>query len=396
MTKILNQLSPILNVFGDYDLTKEILEFLDPISKIQTLSITKCQESLRLELIKDILNQDPFYYLLLTDDDKHNKELIITTLLKKSAVIDSVPPKALECFTRDDVIKLLGNDASLFKYIPKGYRYDDGIILLCLKKKPKKIWGLIPIEKKKDFLKTNLTLVTEEDIHYYPYTLLQDAKQFIEQDVNNFQYFSRELRGNPEVIQKVKSSLFERIEKKRLPCLKKISDIILSNKNIMYDIILRYPSAVRFCSVLKQDRDIIIAAVSQYGDILEQASMNLRSDYYVVLAAVSQSGSALKHASIILKDNRDIVLEAVRQDGNSYKFASNRLKNDPEVVLVSYYNSRNFWHYYSDANKHIIRKNVFLSLSFLSLRDKKYKYQNRIIENVIGDEDLRKLIGEFL
>ena len=195
MSKKLSQLSPIHNVLWDFDLIKNILPYLDTISKIKTLSIiTQCQESLRLELIKKILHEYPYGYFYLTQEDKNNKELIITALLKNSAVINIVPSKALYCFTRGEILKLISKDASLFKYISERHRHDVGIINLALQKNPKN-WEIIPIKKKKKHIKKNLNLITCEDIINYPETI-QFANNSIEQDINNFDFFSCELQYN--------------------------------------------------------------------------------------------------------------------------------------------------------------------------------------------------------
>ena len=61
---------------------------------------------------------------------------------------------------------------------------------------------------------------------------------------------------------------------------------------------------------LRDDRDIVLAAVAKSGAVLEYASPNLRSDREVVLAAVLESGRALKHASSELQKDRELVLAA--------------------------------------------------------------------------------------
>lgn len=58
-----------------------------------------------------------------------------------------------------------------------------------------------------------------------------------------------------------------------------------------------------------------------------------RDNKRVVLEAVSQKGYALNGASPRLKDDRDVVLRAVKNYGYSLQFASDRLKADKEIVL---------------------------------------------------------------
>ena len=64
--------------------------------------------------------------------------------------------------------------------------------------------------------------------------------------------------------------------------------------------------------------------------------MELKNDRDVVLVAVTQNGRALEWASAELKNDRDIVLVAVRQAGfGAYRHASQELKRDPEIERLN-------------------------------------------------------------
>jgi Domain of unknown function (DUF4116) len=96
---------------------------------------------------------------------------------------------------------------------------------------------------------------------------------------------------------------------------------------------------------LKNDREVVWAAVTGdtaseelFGNMwcaLQFASPALRDDSDLVLAAVRNNGSALEVASNRLQDNRDVVMAAVRQDGLALEFASPRFQGDDEVVLTA-------------------------------------------------------------
>jgi NhaP-type Na+/H+ and K+/H+ antiporter len=86
---------------------------------------------------------------------------------------------------------------------------------------------------------------------------------------------------------------------------------------------------------LKNDKEIVLAAVQQDGKSLEDASHELKNDKEIVLAAVQQAGKSLEDASTELKNDKEIVLAAVQQDGKSLEDASHKLKNDKEVVLAA-------------------------------------------------------------
>jgi hypothetical protein len=60
----------------------------------------------------------------------------------------------------------------------------------------------------------------------------------------------------------------------------------------------------------RDDKEVIMAAVTQDGKCLQLASVALRGDKEVVLAAVTQNGCALRYASAALLGDRCFVLAA--------------------------------------------------------------------------------------
>ena len=78
-------------------------------------------------------------------------------------------------------------------------------------------------------------------------------------------------------------------------------------------------------------REVVMAAVKQYGNALMDASADLKNTLEVVLAAVKQDGKALLWASDNMKNNREVVMAAVKQNGRAIGFASAELRNDPEI-----------------------------------------------------------------
>jgi len=57
---------------------------------------------------------------------------------------------------------------------------------------------------------------------------------------------------------------------------------------------------------LRNDKDVVLAAVSRSGRVLMHVSEALRNDKDVVLAAVNQCGEAVEHASEKLRIDRDV------------------------------------------------------------------------------------------
>merc|ERR1719422_964154 len=64
------------------------------------------------------------------------------------------------------------------------------------------------------------------------------------------------------------------------------------------------------------------------------ASQELREDREVVLAAVVQDGTALEFADKKFLEDREVVLQAVASNGMVLKHLGQELRNDPEVLLA--------------------------------------------------------------
>jgi len=93
-------------------------------------------------------------------------------------------------------------------------------------------------------------------------------------------------------------------------------------------------SALRFASEkVRDDRDVVMAAVVEYGEALRYADVWSRADRAVVLAAVQSYGPALEHvADEELRDDREVVLAAVRQKASALAFASHGLKAEANFM----------------------------------------------------------------
>lgn len=83
------------------------------------------------------------------------------------------------------------------------------------------------------------------------------------------------------------------------------------------------------------DKEIVMAAVQQYGYALEHASEMLKNDKDIVLAAVTNVGYSLEYAGETLKDDKDVVFAAVTNYGGALEFAGDTLKNDQEIVTAA-------------------------------------------------------------
>jgi len=106
--------------------------------------------------------------------------------------------------------------------------------------------------------------------------------------------------------------------------------------NFEKSVVSYFPLALEYASTrLKDDPEVVKAAVNNDGWALEYASTRLKDDPEVAEVAVEKDGNALKYASARLRDNPDIVIAAVKNHGYALEYASKRLRDDPEIVTTA-------------------------------------------------------------
>eukprot|EP00933_Yihiella_yeosuensis_P071773 TRINITY_DN80004_c0_g1_i1.p1 TRINITY_DN80004_c0_g1~~TRINITY_DN80004_c0_g1_i1.p1 ORF type:complete len:884 (+),score=185.80 TRINITY_DN80004_c0_g1_i1:95-2746(+) len=83
---------------------------------------------------------------------------------------------------------------------------------------------------------------------------------------------------------------------------------------------------------IRENKEVVLALVTQRGMSLANASRALKCDKHVVLAAVTQDGLALEYASASLKADYDIVTAAITQNGAALDLAAEALQADEHLV----------------------------------------------------------------
>lgn len=86
---------------------------------------------------------------------------------------------------------------------------------------------------------------------------------------------------------------------------------------------------------LRNDREIVLAAVHVDGFALQYASEALRQDPTVVQAAVQADGQALVHAPDTFREDPTIVLSAVAENGMVLQHAGENARKNREVVRAA-------------------------------------------------------------
>jgi len=113
-------------------------------------------------------------------------------------------------------------------------------------------------------------------------------------------------------------------------------DSIRDDEEVVLAAVAKHGESLQHASErLRGKRNVALAACSNNGDALRYCSDDLRQDRSLVLRACRTSGNALKHAASALRNEREVVFAAVRQNGDALAHASEERRNDRQVVLAA-------------------------------------------------------------
>jgi hypothetical protein len=91
---------------------------------------------------------------------------------------------------------------------------------------------------------------------------------------------------------------------------------------------------------LQNDREVVLATVRSFGAMLADVSEIFRQDREIVMAAVTQRGTALQYAAEHLKDDYDIALAAVTQNGAALEYVSQELRDNYQISAAALFQER--------------------------------------------------------
>lgn len=147
------------------------------------------------------------------------------------------------------------------------------------------------------------------------------------------QFAGEELRNNPEIVLIA--------TKQDLDSFQFASMSIRDNKDIVLKAIENGASGMQGSCVLRyvsprlqNDYDVVLASVKKCNS-LQYASDELKQNENIVVAAISRDGLAFKHVDKSLRANKAYVLMAINNNGKALKYAAESFRNDKEVVLTA-------------------------------------------------------------
>jgi len=118
--------------------------------------------------------------------------------------------------------------------------------------------------------------------------------------------------------------------------LRHASEELKNDREVVWAAVNDIGRALRFASEdPKNGREIVLAAVNQEGGALMFGSFELQTDRKVALAAVNQCGMALGYVSEDLRNDREVYFAAVNSWGLALQYVSEALRSHPEVYMAA-------------------------------------------------------------
>ncbi|MBA3722029.1 MAG: DUF4116 domain-containing protein, partial [Parachlamydiaceae bacterium] len=262
-----------------------------------------------------------------------------------------------------DVIKTaLFNEPSIFSELPSVFRDDEEIVLMALEQERvlKKIidserqfnYASIYLKNNKEFIKMSMergldvfafrseALTHDRDLVLLALNnkievrfddsygdLLKDkeiALLALKQDINFYAFISDSLKKDPEIAQIVFS--------KKGELLKVCKNLDLDKASVL-TAVKNSEEALNYAEHFQDDEDVVLESIKYHPKSFSYASTRLKNNFNIVLAAVSKDGVALEHVSKELKNDPHIVMTATKNNGNALRFANKSFLEKREYVL---------------------------------------------------------------
>lgn len=143
---------------------------------------------------------------------------------------------------------------------------------------------------------------------------------------------------------------------------------------------------------LKDNREVVIAAVTCLGTNFQYASERLRDDDEIVMIAMQQSAYMIKHASERINNNKDYALFACNQKADNIWTVLPIYKEDYDVVLATVNSSGSLLREASDN----LRNDKTIVLAACKQNSSAIKFASEEIQAEIGSNDPVQYLQSFL
>lgn len=219
-------------------------------------------------------------------------------------------------FDREIALKLLECNKNSFRFLSKKLRKDKQIVLNALQRTGLNLKfvdkGLV---KENPDIVTSAILVTGQAIIYAPDHMRRDRTMVLKA-YRHYKCGEKSVSQDEDLV--IYNSLPD--------CLRQDTDIIHAAIHVGENVLEGNNWEIR------SNQEIVHECVKKDGQLLQYATMGLRNDRQIVLNAVRKDGMALEHASEELRMDKEVVLSAVNSNPDAIQYALGSIKMDRQIV----------------------------------------------------------------
>ena len=107
-------------------------------------------------------------------------------------------------------------------------------------------------------------------------------------------------------------------------------------------------------AMFKKDKEVVLEAVTNFGDALEFADKSLKKDKEIVIEAVTNYGPALEFADERFKKDKRFILDLAKLGSDALEFAHESLKKDKEIILEAVKKHGSFLRFADESLKRVL------------------------------------------
>lgn len=189
------------------------------------------------------------------------------------------------------------------------------------------------------------------------------------------------------------------VKNSKTPMLAYLDKSLKNDRDIVKAAVSRHGMSIQFVNEkMKADKDIVLAAVQSNGESIRFVSNVLKRDKEIVMAAVQSRSRSIRLVNDELKKDKEIVLFAIQDDGNNFQYVSNELKKDKEVVLAAIESTSNAIEYIDDSlwrDKEVVLVAIGSTSNAIDYMDKRLWNDREIILEILKNLDSASLTSEI-
>lgn len=285
------------------------------------------------EVIRCILENGNLDFEKLPDTAKNDKQLLTLIAKENSYEFENFPVWAKD--DKDIVLAAISESYDAFKHTSERLRGEREVVIAAFTAQSSydTIKYVASEELQNDIEILKLAVKGHNQAFRYIPENWRTNKELIELVLagevssSSFEHFPLEYRDNEEIAKKVVGD--------DAGCFQYLSERLKNNKEITLIATSKSGSVLsEMPESMLDDKDVVLNALAHDGwRYVDKISERLKNDIDIVIAAVLSDNRSLEDFPDNFKDNEKVIEACLKGNGSAYKYFSKRFKNDRKIAL---------------------------------------------------------------